>query len=66
MTNGIHVAVMTSAAVLHLQPRENGRYIDATLGAGTHTEELLKASSPNGRVLSIDANPLALEKAAPL
>ena len=62
MTNGIHVAVMTLEVVRHLQPRENGRYIDATLGAGTHTEALLKASSPNGRVLSIDANPLALEK----
>lgn len=62
MTNGIHVAVMTSEAVVHLQPLGNGRYIDATLGAGTHTEALLKASSPNGRVLSIDANPLALER----
>ncbi len=62
MMNGIHVAVMTDEAVNHLRPRENGRYIDATLGGGAHTEALLKASSPNGRVLSIDANPLALER----
>ncbi len=44
-------------------PRPGGRYIDGTLGGGGHTALLLERSTPDGRVLAIDADPAALERA---
>ena len=49
-----------------LQPRAGGRYVDGTLGGAGHTRLLLDASAPDGRVLAIDADPLALERAQTL
>lgn len=58
-----HVAVMTPEVLRALQPHSGGSYIDGTLGGGTHTEELLKSSSPDGRVLSVDVDRTALNMA---
>ncbi|MBI4138932.1 16S rRNA (cytosine(1402)-N(4))-methyltransferase RsmH [Candidatus Uhrbacteria bacterium] len=63
MSNGVHIAVMTEEVIEHLRPHANGRYVDATLGAGTHTEALLEASAPGGSVLSLDVDPAALKRA---
>ena len=49
-----------------LQPRAGGRYVDGTLGGAGHTRLLLDASAPDGRVLAIDADPQALERARAL
>ena len=49
-----------------LQPRAGGRYVDGTLGGAGHTRLLLDASAPDGHVLAIDADPLALERARAL
>ena len=43
-----------------LQPRQNGRYLDGTLGAGGHTTGILEASAPTGRVLAFDRDPEAI------
>ncbi len=43
-----------------LQPRPNGRYLDGTLGAGGHTNGILEASAPTGRVLAFDRDPEAI------
>lgn len=59
----VHEAVMVREAIELLKPRPGGVYIDATLGGGTHTAELLAASAPDGRVLSLDVDPAALERA---
>lgn len=59
----VHEAVMVQEAIGLLKPRPGGVYIDATLGGGTHTAELLAASAPDGRVLSLDVDPAALERA---
>lgn len=60
----MHVPVLFQAVLDFLAPRPNGRYIDATLGAGGHAAGILDASAPNGRLLGIDADPSALEIAA--
>lgn len=59
----IHIAVMVREAIQALRPHAGGLYVDGTLGGATHTEEILKVSGPDGRVLSLDVDPVALERA---
>ncbi|MFA5185638.1 MAG: 16S rRNA (cytosine(1402)-N(4))-methyltransferase RsmH [Patescibacteria group bacterium] len=59
----IHTAVMTEEAMDALKPRSGGKYIDATLGGGTQSTEILKRSGPDGRVMSLDVDPTALARA---
>jgi 16S rRNA (cytosine1402-N4)-methyltransferase len=46
-----------------LQPKANGYYVDGTLGGGGHAEAILERSDPGGRVLGIDSDAQALERA---
>ena len=57
---------MPGETLAALQPRAGGWYLDGTLGGAGHTRLLLEASAPDGRVLAIDADPLALERARTL
>jgi 16S rRNA (cytosine1402-N4)-methyltransferase len=43
-----------------LQPKNRGRYIDGTLGAGGHARGILEACAPDGRLLGLDVDPQAL------
>lgn len=54
---------MVREAIEALRPQAGGLYIDGTLGGATHTEQLLAASHPDGRVLSLDVDPIALDRA---
>jgi 16S rRNA (cytosine1402-N4)-methyltransferase len=54
---GPHIPVLGRAAVDFLNVRRNGKYIDATFGAGGYTREILKAG---GRVLAIDRDQTAI------
>jgi 16S rRNA (cytosine1402-N4)-methyltransferase len=53
---------MAKEAVEFLNPKPDGIYIDATLGGGGHTLELLKASAPTGKVIAIDRDIEAIER----
>ena len=55
----VHVPVMLAEVLQALQPGHGGRYIDCTAGGGGHSSALLEASTPDGLVLSLDADPLA-------
>jgi 16S rRNA (cytosine1402-N4)-methyltransferase len=51
---------MVAEVLTLLAPRAGGVYCDATLGAGGHSEAILEASAPDGRVIGIDRDASAL------
>ena len=53
---------MTSQAIEFLHVKPGGRYLDGTLGGGGHTAEILRRSSPDGKVLSLDVDPQAIAR----
>ncbi len=61
---GIHRPVLMEEVLNYLLPRPGGSYLDATLGIGGHTAEILKRSSPSGSVLGLDQDRDALGLAA--
>lgn len=50
----IHTSVLLGEVLTHLQPRSDGIYVDGTLGLGGHSEAILRASSPSGKVVAFD------------
>ena len=58
-----HEPVMLSEVLDALQVIPGGRYIDATLGEGGHAKAILRAASPGGQLIGIDADPEAVESA---
>jgi 16S rRNA (cytosine1402-N4)-methyltransferase len=61
---GGHMPVLLEEAMAWLAPKPGGRYCDATLGAGGHSQALLERSAPDGRVVGLDRDPAALATAA--
>jgi len=59
---GMHrpICVNEILEILHPMPGERG--IDATLGFGGHSSELLKRIAPNGHLWSLDVDPLELPR----
>jgi 16S rRNA (cytosine1402-N4)-methyltransferase len=56
--------VLLREVIEMLSPRDGGVYIDATVGLGGHSEEILKMIGPSGTVIGIDRDEEALELAA--
>jgi 16S rRNA (cytosine1402-N4)-methyltransferase len=57
-----HVPVLLLEAMEYLAVQPDGIYIDATLGAGGHAQEILKRLE-SGRLLGLDRDPQALQVA---
>ena len=55
-----HVTVLLREVVEALRPGPGKRYLDGTIGAGGHSEEILVRSSPDGQVLGLDRDDAAL------
>jgi 16S rRNA (cytosine1402-N4)-methyltransferase len=55
-----HVPVLLHEAVDFLVWNPGGRYVDATIGGGGHTAEILRRLDPSGVVLGIDCDPEAI------
>lgn len=55
-----HCPVLYEAVLEGLDVHSGGRFVDATVGAGGHSQGILTASAPHGRLLGIDADPDAV------
>ena len=66
MDDAPHTSVLLEPVLDYLQarPRSGFQAIDCTVGAGGHASGLLERSSPDGRLVGLDADPHALELAA--
>jgi len=61
-----HRPVMLEEAVAALDPKDGETIVDATFGGGGHTEPILEKLAPDGRVVGIDRDPQAAERASGL
>jgi 16S rRNA (cytosine1402-N4)-methyltransferase len=59
-----HLPVLVEEVLEMLAPATGSLHIDATLGGGGHTERILEAAKPDGRVLGLDADPAAIVRVA--
>lgn len=60
----MHKSVMLMETVDRLEVREGGAYIDATLGGGGHSAEILRRAGADARLLGIDRDGAAIERAS--
>ena len=58
-----HLPVLASEAVAALALRPGSSVADCTVGGGGHAERLLETTSPDGRLLGIDADAAAIAEA---
>ena len=56
-----HIPVMTSEVLEFLNLKMDGVYIDGTIGAGGHANEILSNLSPKAKVIGLDRDTDALE-----
>lgn len=56
----MHKPVLYQEIIHALQPRNGGRYVDGTLGAGGHARGILEACAPDGHLLGLDVDSNAL------
>ena len=59
----MHVPVLLEPALDYLAIRSDGIYVDATFGAGGHSQAILSRLGDSGRLISFDADPQAVERA---
>ena len=57
-----HLPVLAEEVMSILSPAPGSLQIDATLGGGGHTERILEATDPDGRLLGIDADGAAIAR----
>ena len=58
-----HISVLLDEAIAGLAIKPNGRYIDGTFGRGGHSRAILEQLGTEGRLLAMDKDPAAIEKA---
>ena len=57
-----HLPVLAEEVLSMLSPAPGSLQIDATLGGGGHTERILEATDPDGRLLGLDADGAAIAR----
>jgi 16S rRNA (cytosine1402-N4)-methyltransferase len=58
-----HVPVLVHEVLEYLDVQPGGLYVDGTLGGGGHTQAILDACAPDGRVVAFDRDPNAIATA---
>ena len=58
-----HLPVLVDEVLASLDPATGSSIADCTVGGGGHAERLLEASSPDGRLLGLDADQAAIAEA---
>lgn len=59
-----HIPVMLEQCITGLNIKPEGIYFDGTLGGGGHSYEILKESSPSGRLIATDLDDYAIVRAS--
>ena len=63
MKDFAHIPVMLNECVDGLNVRDGGIYFDGTVGGGSHSYEILKRSSPTGKLIATDLDEDAIAAA---
>ncbi|NCO23307.1 16S rRNA (cytosine(1402)-N(4))-methyltransferase RsmH [Candidatus Kuenenbacteria bacterium] len=58
-----HIPVLLNESIDFLELKRDGIYVDATLGGGGHAEKIASLIGKNGKVIGIDQDEEAIEKA---
>lgn len=58
----MHIPVLIKEVIEHLNPKKGQTILDATVGNGGHSREMLKLVGEEGRVIGLDQDPEILEK----
>src|SRR5919106_2688592 len=58
-----HLPVLVDEVLASLEPATGSSIADCTVGGGGHAQRLLEASSPDGRLLGLDADRAAIAEA---
>jgi 16S rRNA (cytosine1402-N4)-methyltransferase len=61
--DSVHVPVLLREVLEALAPVESGVFVDGTLGGGGHTRALLQRVGSSGRVIAVDLDPAAVQRA---
>lgn len=59
-----HVPVLATEVLEWLRPAPGQTFVDGTLGGGGHTRLLAQSVSPGGKVIALDRDPAAVERAS--
>lgn len=59
---GMHISICVDEILDFLQIKPGQKGLDATLGYGGHTKEMLKCLEGNGHIYGLDVDPIEIEK----
>lgn len=64
MSTSVHTSVLPAEVMSFLAVKPGMRVVDGTLGGGGHTRLLAEAVGPDGIVIAVDRDPIAIERGA--
>lgn len=56
----MHKTVLLKETIEFLEPKDGGVYVDGTMGLGGHSQEILRKSSPDGRLVAFEWDETAI------